>query len=331
MRQGGNEWRSTPSLRACKGGVLPAISSRQHAPDIAGYFLVGLAARPRVRGGGDAPRPRRRRAHARRLGAGDGLGCARPGAPAPLADGAAAAYPPPLPRGAGGGPTLRRRRPTGRPPQAAPTRAHTRSVDGGHPRAGARTSGGGGQGRACPTPGLTPRRWGGGAKPAPSLPCVVRRFPAAGVGGDAAGRAPPRRSCVTAPAAATRPAVAAVTPLPPRVWPCIPYGISGLASDGGSCAWRQTDDAHAPPSRGPKPPPPQPPPPPPSPPPPLPPPLPLVALACRRESHALSSIAHRRVGGRRGGNASSGGDRRPNPPHAGVPRVVQGARLGGRE
>jgi len=216
-------------------------------------------------------------------------------------------------------------------------RAHTRSVDGGHPRAGARTSGGGGQGRACPIPGRTRRRWGGVPKPASPLLCVVRRCPTAGVGGDADGREPPRRSCVTAPAATTRLAVAAVTPLPPRGWLWSPYGIGGLTSDGSSCAWRQTDDAHAPPSRGPKPPPPPPSPlpppspPPPSPPPPLPQPRPPVAPVCIRASHALSSTAHCRVGGRRGGNSSSGGDRRPHPPHAGVPRVVPGARLGGSE
>ena len=39
-----------------------------------------------------------------------------------------------------------------------PPRVHTRSVDGGHPLAGARTSGDGGQGPACPNPGRTPRR-----------------------------------------------------------------------------------------------------------------------------------------------------------------------------
>jgi len=141
--------------------------------------------------------------------------------------------------------------------------------------------------------------------------------------GTLAGRVPPRQSCVTAPAAATRRAAAAATPLPPRGSPRSPYGSGGCASDGGSCAWRQTDDAHAPPSRGPQPPPP--------PPPPLPPPRPPVAPACGRASHAWSSTAHRRVGGGRGGNAFSGGGRRPHPPNTDVPRVVRGARLGGRE
>ena len=41
-----------------------------------------------------------------------------------------------------------------------------------------------------------------------------------------------------------------------------------------------------------------------------------------------TSTAHRRVGGRRGGNASSGGGHHPHPPHACVPLVVRGARLG---
>jgi len=57
---------------------------------------------PRVRGGGGVPLLPRPRAHAPRLGAGGGSGCARPGAPALSAGGAADACPPPLPRGAGG-------------------------------------------------------------------------------------------------------------------------------------------------------------------------------------------------------------------------------------
>jgi len=200
--------------------------------------------------------------------------------------------------------------------------------------AGARTRGGGRQGRACPNPGRTPRSRGRGPKPAPPLPCVVRRCPTADGGGDA--RRPGAASAVVRDRSGGRHATggAAATPLPPRGGPRSPYGSGGRASDGGSCAWRQADDAHAPPPRGPQPPPPPPPPPPPSPPPqppPLPPPRPPVAPACGRASHTWASTAHRRVGGRRGGNTFSGGGRRPHPPNAGVPLVVRGARLGGRE
>mgnify|MGYP006924544941 CR=1 FL=1 len=121
---------------------------------------------------------------------------------------------------------------------------------------------------------------------------------------------PPRRSCATAPAAATRRDAGAATPRPPRGRPRHPYGSGSRASHGGSCTWQQTDGARAPPPRGPQPPPPlQPPPPPPQPPP-----RPPVAATCWRVSLVRSSTAHRRVGSMRGGNAASGGGRRPHPP-----------------
>ena len=46
---------------------------------------------------------------------------------------------------------------------------------------------------------------------------------------------PPRRSCATAPAAATRRDAGAATPRPPRGRPRHPYGSGGRASHGGSC------------------------------------------------------------------------------------------------
>jgi len=109
---------------------------------------------------------------------------AQPRAPAPPAGGAASACPPPLRPGARGC------RPCGVGGHRGarhwpPACAQTHSIDGGHPPAGARCTGGGGQGWACPNSGRAPRRLGGVATPAAAPPGAARRRANAGGGGGA--------------------------------------------------------------------------------------------------------------------------------------------------
>jgi len=80
--------------------------------------------------------------------------------------------------------TLWRRRPTGGAPLAARMRARAQRRRG-HPPAGAKCTGGGGQGRACPNSGQAPRRPGGVATPAAAPPWAARRHANAGGGGGA--------------------------------------------------------------------------------------------------------------------------------------------------
>jgi len=261
-------------------------------------------------------------------------------------------------RWGGGVPTLRRRQPSGRPPEASPTRAHAwrrrgapagwgdddrqRGAVSGVPQTRPGATPSGGRGEASGSAAV-------GGPTAPHRGRPWRRPPAGLRHGNGAQLLTPRRRGRNAAVASATALMG--TPVDAAAMAVAPVaagrGGSGATSPSGGRAapraqpprrsprdgrwWlprRRRRRARAPPPRGIRPPRP---PPPPRPAPLRPQPRPLPATAYRCASRARSSTAHRRVGGRRGGNTASGGGGPPRRPCAGEPRVPRCARPGSRE
>jgi len=254
--------------------------------------------------------------------------------------------------------TLLRRRPAGQPPQAAPTRAHTQRPLGApaggaedrrqrrsrsrvpQPSPDATPSGRGGEANGSAAMGgpTAPHRWRLWRRPPAglhhgrcALPPTPRRRGRSAAGDLASAlMRTPSDAAVTAVAAmaAERDCWGATSAGRRRAIPRAELRSRPQCDRRWWLPCRRRRRARVPPLRRTRP---LRPPRPPRPSKRRPRPRPLPAAACGCASHAWLSSAHRRVGGRRGGNAASNAGRLFHPARVGVPRVVRRTLLCGAE